>query len=144
MRKSQLLERIPKTYLEHNSCRIIRASGQKVLMTILPSWEVINRQKEKVIFHFTWKDGYLTYYPSYNEWTREQLSTLYYNAYLSQSGLDEKSIEIYAHMQMYVVKPGEFIRRYQLIGYMGNTGLSVGPHLHYEVWENNHPVNPLA
>ena len=93
MRKSQLLERIPKTYPEHNSCRIIRASGQKVLMTILPSWEVINRQKEKVIFHFTWKDGYLTYYPSYNEWTREQLSTLYYNAYLSQSGLDEKSIE---------------------------------------------------
>jgi len=51
---------------------------------------------------------------------------------------------VYAHMQMYVVKPGEFVRRYQLIGYMGNTGLSVGPHLHYEVWENNHPVNPLA
>lgn len=51
---------------------------------------------------------------------------------------------VYAHMQMFVVKPGEFVRRYQLIGYMGNTGLSVGPHLHYEVWLYNHPVNPLA
>lgn len=51
---------------------------------------------------------------------------------------------VYAHMQMYVVKPGEFVNRYQLIGYMGNTGNSVGPHLHYEVWVNNRPVNPLA
>ncbi|MCF0224918.1 MAG: M23 family metallopeptidase [Fibrobacter sp.] len=50
----------------------------------------------------------------------------------------------YGHMQVYTVKPGEFVERYQLIGYMGNTGMSVGPHLHYEVWVNNAPVNPLA
>lgn len=50
----------------------------------------------------------------------------------------------YGHMQMFVVHPGEFVTRYQVIGYMGNTGLSVGPHLHYEVWMGNNPVNPLA
>lgn len=48
------------------------------------------------------------------------------------------------HMQKYLVKPGQFVKRYQVIGYMGNTGRSVGPHLHYEVWVNNSPVNPLA
>lgn len=50
----------------------------------------------------------------------------------------------YGHMQLSVVQPGQFIHRYQIIGYMGNTGRSVGPHLHYEVWVNNSPVNPLA
>lgn len=48
------------------------------------------------------------------------------------------------HMQMSIVHPGQFVQRYQVIGYMGNTGRSVGPHLHYEVWVNNAPVNPLA
>ena len=50
----------------------------------------------------------------------------------------------YGHMQMSLVNPGQFVRRYQIIGYMGNTGRSVGPHLHYEVWVNNVAVNPLA
>ena len=50
----------------------------------------------------------------------------------------------YGHMQMMLVQPGQFVHRYQIIGYMGNTGMSVGPHLHYEVWVNNNPVNPLA
>ena len=50
----------------------------------------------------------------------------------------------YGHMQMYIVKPGQFIRRYQTIGYMGSTGRSTGPHLHYEVWVGDHPVNPVA
>lgn len=48
------------------------------------------------------------------------------------------------HMQMSIVRPGQFVKRYQVIGYMGNTGRSVGSHLHYEVWVNNSPVNPLA
>ena len=50
----------------------------------------------------------------------------------------------YGHMMMSVLHTGEFVKRYQLIGYMGNTGRSTGPHLHYEVWVNNSPVNPLA
>lgn len=50
----------------------------------------------------------------------------------------------YGHMQMSIVHAGQFVRRYQVLGYMGNTGRSVGPHLHYEVWINNTAVNPLA
>lgn len=49
----------------------------------------------------------------------------------------------YAHMQMNSVKQGQLVKRYQLLGYMGNTGLSAGPHLHYEVWYNSKAVNPL-
>ena len=49
----------------------------------------------------------------------------------------------YGHLQLSAVTPGQFIHRYQILGYMGNTGRSVGPHLHYEVWLNNRPVNPL-
>ncbi len=50
----------------------------------------------------------------------------------------------YGHMQRYIVQPGQFVNRYQIIGYMGNTGRSVGPHLHYEVWRDGNAVNPLA
>jgi murein DD-endopeptidase MepM/ murein hydrolase activator NlpD len=50
----------------------------------------------------------------------------------------------YGHMQLSIVHPGQYLHRYQVIGYMGNTGRSVGPHLHYEVWVRNSPVNPLA
>lgn len=49
----------------------------------------------------------------------------------------------YGHMNLYVVKPGQFVKRYQTIGYMGNTGLSAGSHLHYEVWLNGRAVNPI-
>ena len=49
----------------------------------------------------------------------------------------------YGHMQTISVKQGQLIKRYQLLGYMGNTGLSAGPHLHYEVWLNSRPENPL-
>lgn len=49
----------------------------------------------------------------------------------------------YGHMQAYMVRSGQFVKRYQIIGYMGNTGLSAGPHLHYEVWVNGKAVNPV-
>ncbi len=48
----------------------------------------------------------------------------------------------YAHMRKFVVKAGEKVRRGQKIGEVGTTGLSTGPHLHYEVWKNGAPINP--
>jgi|TARA_B110000240_G_scaffold160044_1_gene178619 murein DD-endopeptidase MepM/ murein hydrolase activator NlpD len=50
---------------------------------------------------------------------------------------------IYAHMSKMAVKRGQSIRRGDLIGYVGNTGLSVAPHLHYEVHKNNVALNPI-
>ena len=50
----------------------------------------------------------------------------------------------YSHMSEIAASPGSFVRRGQLIGYVGSSGLSTGPHLHYEVLKDGTPVNPLG
>src|SRR5215218_5479741 len=50
----------------------------------------------------------------------------------------------YSHMSEIVAQPGSYVRAGQLIGYVGSSGLSTGPHLHYEVLRNGTPVNPLS
>jgi hypothetical protein len=50
----------------------------------------------------------------------------------------------YSHMSQIVAYPGSFVRRGQLIGYVGSSGFSTGPHLHYEVRKDGVAVNPLS
>jgi murein DD-endopeptidase MepM/ murein hydrolase activator NlpD len=50
----------------------------------------------------------------------------------------------YSHMSRIAVSPGERVRRGQVIGYVGSTGLSTGPHLHYEMYRNGRHVNPSS
>lgn len=50
----------------------------------------------------------------------------------------------YAHNKMNTVKVGQKVRRGDVIGYVGSTGNSTGPHLHYEIWKDGIPVNPLT
>jgi murein DD-endopeptidase MepM/ murein hydrolase activator NlpD len=50
----------------------------------------------------------------------------------------------YSHMSRIIVEPGTLVRQGQVIGYVGSTGLSTGPHLHYEVYRNGVAVNPMG
>lgn len=50
---------------------------------------------------------------------------------------------LYAHMNDVKVKSGQKVKRGELIGHVGSTGLSQGPHLHYEVIQNGTKVNPV-
>lgn len=50
---------------------------------------------------------------------------------------------LYGHLNKVVIKSGTFVRKGDLIAYTGNTGLSNGPHLHYEVRFMSRPVNPF-
>jgi murein DD-endopeptidase MepM/ murein hydrolase activator NlpD len=50
---------------------------------------------------------------------------------------------MYAHLQSFKVRLGERVNRGQVIGTVGSTGKSTSPHLHYEVWKNNVPVDPI-
>lgn len=50
---------------------------------------------------------------------------------------------MYAHMDETTVKKGQKVKRGDIIGYVGNSGLSTGPHLHYEVRKNDKPLDPV-
>jgi murein DD-endopeptidase MepM/ murein hydrolase activator NlpD len=72
---------------------------------------------------------------------RAQRSTTFGNVVYIDHGYGYKTI--YAHMSKMAVKRGEQVKRGDLIGYVGNTGLSVAAHLHYEVHKNDVALNPI-
>ncbi len=50
---------------------------------------------------------------------------------------------LYAHLSRMIARPGQKVKRGQLIGYVGSTGLSVAPHCHYEVIRDGKKINPI-
>jgi len=52
-------------------------------------------------------------------------------------------ISLYAHMSKYNVRKGQKVKRGDLIGFVGNTGRSQAPHLHYEIHKNGTKINPI-
>ena len=49
----------------------------------------------------------------------------------------------YAHLSRISVRKGATVQRGDILGYVGATGRATSPHLHYEVWANGRPVNPI-
>jgi len=49
----------------------------------------------------------------------------------------------YAHLHKIYVKKGDYLKIDDIIGEVGNTGRSTGPHLHYEILYQGHPVDPM-
>jgi murein DD-endopeptidase MepM/ murein hydrolase activator NlpD len=52
-------------------------------------------------------------------------------------------VSLYGHMSQIAAEPGSYVRQGQVIGYVGSSGLSTGPHVHFEVRQSGQPVNPL-
>jgi murein DD-endopeptidase MepM/ murein hydrolase activator NlpD len=73
---------------------------------------------------------------------RAQRSSTFGKVVYIDHGYGYKSI--YAHMSKMVVRRGQQVRRGDIIGYVGSTGLSVAPHLHYEVHKNGKALNPIS
>ncbi|HPM92294.1 MAG: M23 family metallopeptidase [Bacteroidales bacterium] len=71
----------------------------------------------------------------------DRSKTGYGNQIVIDHGFGYKTM--YAHLQSFKVRAGETVKRGQVIGTLGSTGKSTSPHLHYEVWKNNTPVNPI-
>lgn len=49
----------------------------------------------------------------------------------------------YGHLNSYIVNHGQYVKQGETIGYVGSTGGSTGPHLHFEVYVNGKATNPL-
>ncbi len=65
-----------------------------------------------------------------------------YGYYVVVNHLDGYS-SLYGHMTHYTVSEGEYVDRGEIIGYVGSTGYSTGPHLHFTIYYNGSTVNPM-
>jgi len=90
---------------------------------------------------FTAKPGTPIYASGNGTVTRAERSSSFGNVVYINHGYGYKTV--YAHMKKIATSKGRKVKRGDVIGYVGNTGRSVSPHLHYEVIKDGRHVNPI-
>ncbi len=75
--------------------------------------------------------------------TRADNSSAGYGKHIRIQHGDYGYISLYAHLSKYNVKRGQRVKRGDLIGFVGSTGRSQAPHLHYEIFKDNERINPI-
>lgn len=90
---------------------------------------------------FTAPPGTPVYATGDGKVTKAGLGSGYGKMVIIEHGFGYKTY--YAHLSKYNTSKGRSVKRGEIIGYVGNTGLSSGPHLHYEVWKNDQVLNPV-
>lgn len=118
MKKKELLKMVPVDLPDRNYAKVFTVCRTKVLMVILPEWIICKGYSEQVgIAHFTWKTGFLTYYPKIGLWTREGLECVECNTRFYNGNLDERSRErirnFIGYRELYGIYYYESIIRYK-------------------------------
>jgi len=90
---------------------------------------------------FTAKPGTPIYATGNGRVSRSERSSSFGNVVYIEHGYGYKTV--YAHMKKIATSKGKKVKRGDIIGYVGNTGRSVSPHLHYEVLKDGRHVNPI-
>lgn len=133
-RKSELLNAIPAIRPIKNMYQVTSGFGRRyhpILKTIRPHTGIdITAPKGTPVYATA--DGVVS---------KDQGGSGYGVTVVLNHGFSYQTL--YAHLSKKLVKTGQRVKRGQLIGYVGNTGLSMGSHLHYEVLKGGVPVNPV-
>ncbi len=134
--RSEKLSHIPAVQPIHNHNLIRTASGFGMRMH--PVYGVLKMHSG---IDFSAKTGTDIY--STGDGVVENIKTSYtgYGKHvIINHGFGYKTL--YAHMSEFLIKKGQKVKRGDIIGKVGNTGTSTGPHLHYEVIRNNRKIDP--
>ncbi len=134
--RSKKLSHIPAVQPIHNRNLIRVASGFGMRMH-----PVYNVPKMHYGIDFTAKTGTDIYATGNGKVERVRKSYSGYGKHIIiNHGFGYKTL--YAHMHDFSVRQGQKVKRGDIIGQVGNTGTSTGPHLHYEVIRNNKKIDP--
>ncbi len=135
-KKEKMLASIPAIKPIKNEDETRMASGYGMrLHPILKSWRMHNGMD------FTAPTGTPIYASGNGKIVRANRSATFGKVVYIEHDYGYKTV--YAHMSKIIAKRGQKVKRGDLIGYVGNTGRSAAPHLHYEVHRNGRPVNPI-
>lgn len=135
--KEEMLASIPAIMPVKKETLTRMASGYGMRMH-----PILKIKKKHEGMDFTAKRGTPIFASGNGVVTRANRSTTYGNVVYIDHGYGYQTR--YAHMHKIIIKKGKKVKRGDLIGYVGNTGRSVAPHLHYEVRYNGKPVNPMG